>query len=235
MEEGRIPLYKNTMDEFEKYGFPEELEILIVSRTIKDLALVEYKDIDVKLINYEWKGAYFTPSMGFNEGVKVAKYDNLVIAYPEVKPITNFFGILKGLPRKNYLSTVWDIGEKGNRTQVLVSKGFRYSTPAFYFLAVYKKEDILKINGWDEEFMKGYWYDDDEFGWRLHASGADWEIRSDIQGEHQYHSRAFYTKTKEDRMGMTLNQERYYSLIKGTLFKCKNGIKNEDRIRYSNI
>jgi predicted glycosyltransferase involved in capsule biosynthesis len=69
----------------------------------------------------------------------------------------------------------------------LVHKGFRDMTPAMYFLAMFNKRDIEAINGWDEAFMQGYAYEDDDFGQRWVRAGLPFQLREDIQGVHQYH------------------------------------------------
>lgn len=225
MEEGRIPLYRNTIEVFKKFGLPDEVEFIISSRTIKDVSQVAIDGVDVKLVNYEYEGRYFCPSKGFNEGVKVTKYDNIVIAFPEVKPITDFFGIISTLDKGVYMATVYDMKENGQRAQTILKPGYRDETPAYYFLAVYPKESILNINGWDEDYMGGYWYDDDEFGWRMKQSGVSFEVRSDIEGEHQYHDRGHYTESAEAKAGMALNYTRFKVTRGRTKARCRNGIE----------
>ena len=187
-ETDRVPLLEKSIEAYEKFGIPEDFEFIIVSRTIKPNQL-KFKH---RLINYDWDLTpnIFNPSLAFNLGVKAAKHDNIVITCPEVKPFTDCFRQLKNLPRGNYVCTVWDLNEKEERVQPLVSKDYRTSHPGFYFLALYKKEDIETINGWDLNFMYGWAWDDNDFGERFARAHLPFEILNDVCAEHQYHKRA---------------------------------------------
>ncbi len=185
-EEDRVPLLMYTLGKYIKYGFPMKVEFILVTRTLKDFKL---SAIDLKVIEYEWEGEYFNPAMALNLGVKNAKYKNIIITCPEVCPLTNVLEQLTTNVRGNYICQVFDQKESGERGISLVNSSFRSDTPAMYFLAIFKKEDIEAINGWDEEFMGGYAFEDDDFGCRFVRQGLKFKTKDSILGEHQYHSR----------------------------------------------
>jgi len=186
-EAERVDLLLNSMNEYEAFGIPEDVEVIIVSRTIKPNQL-KFKH---KLINYKWDltSDWFNPSLALNLGVRASTYDNVIITSPEVKPYTNCLNQLKELPRGNYVCQVFDLNEDKTRSCSLVNSNFRAEHPGFYFLAMYKKEDIETINGWDLNFMHGYAWDDNDFGERFERAKLEFQILDNIQAEHQYHFR----------------------------------------------
>jgi GT2 family glycosyltransferase len=88
-----------------------------------------------------------------------------------------------------------------------------------YFLAMFNKSDIEKINCWDEEFMKGYAYEDNDFGARWVRAGIPFEIVEEIKGFHQYHPRS-----ETIHGGMVINQQHFYDNTDNNITYCKNGI-----------
>ncbi len=183
----RIPLLLESMKAYEAFDIPEEFEFIIVSRTIKPNQL-PFKH---RLITYKWTKtpAFFNPSLALNLGVKASKYNNVIITCPEVKPFSNCLKQLEELPRGNYVCQVFDMDKSKKRIMSLVNTKFRFEHPGFYFLALYKKEDIEAINGWDLNFMYGFAWDDNDFGERFVRARLQFEIRDEIQAEHQYHPR----------------------------------------------
>ena len=184
---GRIPLLLNTLAKYQKYGLPEKVEVILVSRTFKEMTI---PGLDIKVVHYEHKGDYFCPSLAFNLGVGAAKYKNILVGHPEVIPINNVMHEFFRLERGNYVCKVFDLDEQGNTVHILFGMGYRDEWPGLYFLAVYRKEDIEAINGWDMRFMDGYSNEDIDFGQRLENAGIGYTIADDIMGAHQYHPRA---------------------------------------------
>jgi hypothetical protein len=172
---------------------------------------------DVRLFPYKVKEG-FNPSRAFNLGVKEAKYDNIIITSPEVKPSTDVLEQLSKLLDKNVVCQVSDQDEKGNLV-ILVCSTYRADNPAMYFLAMFKREDLEKINGWDEEFMKGYAYEDNDFGERWVRAGLPFEVHDEIQAVHQYHPRG-----ETIRGGMATNQLHFYHNTDAGVTYCKNGL-----------
>jgi len=186
----RIPLLLTTLSFYMKFGIPENIEFILVSRTFNQLIV---PGIDIKVMKYKWGGKYFNPSMAFNLGVKNATYNNIIITSPEVTPITNVLKQFNATKRGNYVCLVYDVGENGQSRGILVNSKHRHEDPSFYFLAMFKKEDLEKINGWDEEYMNGYAWEDRDFGARFVKAGLKFESRDDITAAHQYHRRLMTT------------------------------------------
>jgi hypothetical protein len=161
----------------------------------------------------------FNPAMALNIGTRNARSKNIIISSPEVKPNADVLEKLSECEGQNIICKVHDEAEDGTISMVLVYQGFRDSTPAMYFLALFNKDDIEKINGWDEDFMRGYAYEDDDFGARWVRAGLPFTLREDIEAVHQYHPR---TETIEG--GLTTNLAKFTENTNNEVVKCVNGL-----------
>jgi len=174
---------------------------------------------NVRLFSYQVEQG-FNPSKAFNIGVRAAKYDRTIITSPEVCPQTNVLAQLEELPDQNVICQVADENEAKQIDSVLVSTSFRADTPAYYFLGCFNKADIEKINGWDEEFMKGYAYEDNDFGARWVRAGLSFVIRDDIRAVHQYHPRG-----ETIPGGSITNYDHFNANTANNVIRCTNGLE----------
>ena len=218
MDTNRLEQFKVTkliydeMPQVKEFIIPTRSELQI-ARFLDDNKLMK----DVKIIPYK-HSIGFNPSKAFNIGVRESKYNNIIITSPEVKPATEVLEQLSDLLDKNIVCSVDDQDVDGNLS-VLVSTTFRSETPAMYFLAMFRKEDILKINGWDEDFMKGYAYEDNDFGERWKRAKLPFEVRDDIRATHQYHERH-----ETISGGSNTNAIKYNDNSEKKIVRCDNGI-----------
>lgn len=201
-------------------AMPQEKEFIIPTRSLAEVdRFLQTNGLtrNVRLIPYTVKQG-FNCSKALNIGVRNAKYDNIIITSPEVKPTTDVLAQLSECLDKNVVCMVMDEDVDGNLT-VLVDKAYRGNNPAMYFLAMFQKSDIEKINGWDEEFMKGYAYEDNDFGERWVRAGLPFEVREDITATHQYHPRS-----ETIRGGTVANQQHFHDNTDNGVTYCKNGL-----------
>lgn len=218
MDTNRIEQFTVTKRVYDEMDYPKEF--IIPTRSLDELKkLLEERNLmkDVQLIPYTVKRG-FNPSKAFNIGVRASKYDNIIITSPEVKPTTDVLEQLSHLLDKNIVCEVWDESEDGNLT-LLVNSSYRNETPYLYFLAMFRKEDIEKINGWDEEFMKGYAYEDNDFGERWVRAGLPFEIRDEIKALHQFHPRG-----ETIRGGMAINLLQFHANTDNGVIFCDKGL-----------
>lgn len=189
MDDNRLEQFTVTKRLYDK--MPQKKEFIIPTRSYTKVAqYLKSKKLmkNVRLISYTVETG-FNPAKAFNIGVRAAKYDQIIISSPEVMPKTDVLGQLEQLIGQNVICQVWDEDANHKVVASLVHNGYRDDTPAFYFLAMFNKSDIEKINGWDEEFMKGYAYEDNDFGARWVRARLPFIVREDIEGVHQYHPR----------------------------------------------
>lgn len=221
MDPNRLEQFKNTKEVYDT--FPQVKEFLIPTRSAPEIEkyLTEHGLMkDVRIIPYEHERG-FNPSKALNLGVKHAKYDNIIITSPEVKPSTDVLAQLSESLDKNVVCQVFDQDADGNLS-VLVCQGYRDESPYLYFLAMYRKADIEAINGWDEDFMLGYAYEDNDFGDRWVRAGLPFEIRDDIQAVHQYHPRS-----ETIPGGLSVNLEKFNSNRDHKVIRPANGLIKE--------
>jgi hypothetical protein len=222
-----MPIDTNRLEQFKETkrvydSFPEDKEFVMPTRSYEAVStyfrvhrLIE----NVRLIPYKHRVG-FNPSKALNIGVRNAQYDNIIVSSPEVRPITQVLEQLSGFAGQNVVCQVFD-GKIDNKPgDVLVSKTFRSDTPAMYFLAMFQKSDIEKINGWDEDFMKGYAYEDNDFGDRWVRAGLPFVVNDEIKALHQYHPRS-----ETIPGGMAINLQKYHDNTDKGIIYCTNGLK----------
>ena len=218
MDTARLPQFHKTKLVYD--DMPQEKEFVIPTRSEAEVKKYLKKHNlmkDVRLIPYEWTEG-FNPSMGLNLGIKNAKSEYVVITSPEVIPTTPVLEQLSELFGHNVICQTFDEREDGS-TYSLVNRAYRNDSVKAHFLALFNKKDLLSINGFDEDFMYGYAYEDDDLGARWNRAGLPFEIREDINGLHQYHDRLETIPS-----GSQLNFDKFNdNTIKGIVF-CKNGI-----------
>jgi hypothetical protein len=223
MDADRLEQFANTKRTYDKMVQSKEFIIptrneFKVGRYIDDNSL--YKDVHI--VPYRWNEG-FNSAKALNLGVRNAKYDNIIITSPEVLPKTDVLGQLEELLGQNVVCQVWDEDESHKVVASLVYKGFRDMTPAMYFLAMFNKQDIEAINGWDEAFMQGYAYEDDDFGQRWVRAGLPFQLREDIQGVHQYHKRG-----ETIPGGANINYNLLQANNSQGITRCANGLISLD-------
>lgn len=216
---GRFEQFKNTKRAYD--AMPQKKEFIIPSRNA--LELRRYFDEhnlnkDVTIIPYTHEVG-FNCSKALNIGVRNARYGCVIITSPEVIPITPVLEQLEKVLGSNVICQVWDEDENGQVCGSLVNTGYKSETPAMYFLAMFNKKDIEKINGWDEEFMKGYAYEDDDFGARWIRAGIPFVVRDDILGRHQYHLRVVSIHG-----GTVVNRRKLRQNNAAGIIRCSNGL-----------
>ena len=73
------------------------------------------------------------------------------------------------------------------------------------FIVCMPSQAVKQIGGFDERFMDGYWYDDDDFFLRLWRTGVDFVFDDSIHGTHIHHERPVL-ETGAGRAGIQRNQ-----------------------------
>lgn len=224
-----MPLDSNRLDQFKVTKriydkMPQKKEFIIPSRSEPELRkFFDEHNLskNVRIIPYTHEVG-FNCSKALNIGVRNALYPHVIITSPEVKPITAVLEQLEKVLGINVISQVWDEDQDHTlRRRPLISSRLEKSkNPQMYFLAMFNKKDIEKINGWDEEFMKGYAYEDCDFGARWVRANIPFVVRDDIQGVHQYHPKG---DTIYGGRGK-INLKRFMDNNKAGIIKCRNGL-----------
>jgi len=219
LDTNRLEQFKVTKRLYDSMDYKKEFIIPTRSyKGVKGYLLANNLAKDIRLIPYKHSSG-FNCSKALNLGVRNAKYDSVIITSPEVKPTTNVLEQLSECIGSNVVCQVADENEDGSIGQILVSQIFRSDNPGMYFLAMFNKKDIESINGWDEEFMKGYAYEDNDFGERWNRAGLPFQVRDDIQGVHQYHPRSETIPN-----GTSINANHFYENSEKGIVWVDNGL-----------
>lgn len=219
IDSNRFEQFKNTKRVYD--AMPQKKEFILPTRSEEELRVYLTKhnlQTDVRIVPYTTEVG-FNASRALNIGVRHAGYSSVIITSPEVLPQTPVLAQLEPLAGSNVVCQVFDEDVHGRRTWSLVNSRYRNQGPGMYFLAMFNRVDIEKINGWDEEFMKGYAFEDCDFGARWVRSGIPFVIRDDIRGVHQYHPRA-----ETIPGGWRINKRRYYENNRLGITRCANGL-----------
>lgn len=220
MDTNRLDLWRISMKKYFEFGIPNGTEFIIPTRStevIQEVSNSLWKDY-CKVVFYSYEPGY-NPSYALNLGTKNSKNINIIITSPEVYPVTNVLEQLKDYNGKNIVCQVFDEGSPGVRSISLVNTSFRYFDPGMYFLAQFNKDDLYKINGWDNEFMKGYAWEDCDFGRRWNRARLNFEIKDDIIAQHQYH-----TRPETIPGGYEINRKKFEENNSRGVTYCENGI-----------
>ena len=220
LDDNRLEQFKNTKRVYD--AMPQKKEFIIPTRSKAKLRKYFDKyDLgrDVRIIPYTIE-AGFNCSKALNIGVRIAKYSSIIITSPEVKPLTPVLAQFEKVLGTNVVCQVWDGDENGGKGKSLVNTNYRQKDPAIYFLAMFNKEDIEKINGWDEDFMKGYAFEDKDFGERWVRARIPFVVRDDIHGLHQYHPR-----NETIPGGLEVNRQKLIENHAARIVRCINGLR----------
>ncbi len=75
----------------------------------------------------------------------------------------------------------------------------------YHWCCAITAENIIRLNGFDERFSDGYWYDDDYFLARIRMLGLNIEITESPYVVHQWHDRDYVPENYKDLINRNLN------------------------------
>ncbi|OGL36636.1 hypothetical protein A3F38_00410 [Candidatus Saccharibacteria bacterium RIFCSPHIGHO2_12_FULL_48_21] len=219
LDPNRLEQFKVTKQVYD--AMPQKKEFLIPTRNYGEV--LEYLNEhglnkDVKLFPYSVEEG-FNVSKALNLATRNASFPQIIITSPEIKPLTPVLDELEKIIGTNVICKVYDENEKGKIVRTLVRTGKRSESPRMYFLAMFNKADVEKINGWDEDFLKGYAYEDDDFGARWNRTGLPFIVRDDIEAIHQYHPRSETIPN-----GLEINKKKLEENNANGVIRPKNGL-----------
>lgn len=163
--------------------------------------------------NIEWSIC----SMARNIGIKNTDCDIVITAEPEIlfmtDVVTQMLQKHQEIPEKVISAgTIYHMGEKATLHEDMITDPVNHMlleavsetshntnpvTPTGYakirgwtapFAALYRREWLMDINGWDESF-KSWGYDDTDLLTRLSFNGIQQSIEEEIQCIHQWHQK----------------------------------------------
>lgn len=130
-------------------------------------------------------------SFARNVGIKLASYDMIITTEPEIVFITDVIPELLATKADNPT----DVISAGRIHHASVGVGWqsaRHQKPTGLgwvapYVALYEREWLEAIGGWDESFPGDWGWDDTDLLTRLRLTGHNQKIDNDIQIVHQWH------------------------------------------------
>jgi glycosyltransferase involved in cell wall biosynthesis len=180
------------------------------------------------------------PSLGFNVGAHNAAGDLLILTCPECYPLADnirnmqehmqygrrnsycFGKLLKATPVVNLAMDRWypmDVDALTDKVPAAIEQCYisEINRLSFLYFAAIKKSALESVNGFDEEFMKGFSFEDDDFAQRVHRNGTILEWTDRCVALHQWHP---LSKDITEKSDFDLNSRHYEENRKRSVIKA---------------
>jgi len=199
----RLSQLKNTLYSIEKSSYAKRTKIVIVD----DASSPEHtpnnltKNLNIQVISVPKESkTWVNPCIAYNIGFTQIESDIVIIQNPECYHCGDVLNYVKeNLTQENYLSfSCRNLKEPiKHNIDPRQLKGNWYNHPnkgrqtAYHFLSAITRENLEKLNGFDERYGPGYCFDDDEFLVRIKRMGLNVQIVPDdtVYCAHQFHDK----------------------------------------------
>lgn len=170
---------------------------------------------------------YSNPSIPWNIAIRHARGDVLILQNPECRHVGT--DVIEKLVEPHHHSTrnavfasALALQPNGEPWQWYCHP--RYSARPYFFCGSIRRESVLRVGGFDEDFGRdvgGYGFDDDWFAFCLQMSGVLFTLREDVRVEHQWHPG---TECYGLRSNQALYEQKIRSFMEGrSTFECNVG------------
>ncbi len=184
----------------------------------------------LRIIRLEKKDKwYVNPCIPFNIGIREAKGDIIILQNPECLHANDVLSYINdNINNSNYLTIsaygldssinegILNYAHKTNSLSGLikslpqrsiygnVSLGWynhlKHRPGYYHFCSAITRENMGKLNGFDERFFNGIGYDDDEFLARVRFLGLQPTIVEDVSVIHQYHKSVWNEMNEKNKL-----------------------------------
>jgi len=223
----RLNLFTVTIASILKYAINlrDKFEIIVIDSGSQD-AIEPFCEVlrhflDISYVEYAYPGlpGRHNPAYALNLGARLAKYKSIVFSSPEILHQTDVIQQLLPLVGKNVTCHVDNLNEDGSFHMELVSPKFRAHDPGMYFIGMFNKDDFWKIDGIDEQFMRGETWEDSDLGERFLRAGLKHEFHNEIVGKHQFHQRVH----RSDK-SWSVNKAHYENNRRNSVIHVNDGV-----------
>ena len=225
-----------------------KIEIIIINdcssdnHNINDLPII-FNELNIKLLNIDINDKdWINSCVPYNIGFNYIKYNKVIIQNPECYHNGDILSYTdKNLNNKNYLtfgcySLGWDeirldnynnIKTLNQDSKLACGTGWynhiEYKPTYYHFCSAISKNNLKKLNGFDEDYKDGIGWDDNEFLHRIKLLGLDTKIINEPFVYHQAHNSENYRYNN-----LTSKGEKDY---KNKLFYNNNQIYNNKTLK----
>jgi GT2 family glycosyltransferase len=211
----RLHLLRNTLKTLSASKI-KDFEVVIVDdysnqENSLDTIASEFKNINFQIIKMSVLNPakiYNNPCVPYNVGFRASKGNKIIIQNPECCHVGDVIEYVESnITDENYLSfhcfacdrndlKLLHAGEKIQYEREQPSKARWYNhkihRPAgYHFCTAITRNNLKKLNGFDERFAHGHSYDDDEFLQRIKNLNLRIEFVETPHVIHQYHGKSF--------------------------------------------
>lgn len=211
----------------------EEYEIILVDDgSDSDQALIDIESPGYRSISSPKEKTWVNPCIAYNKAIALAKGDIVIIQNPECMHIGNVLKYTKdNLKKYQYMAfscLSWDQSELNiDEAKSLnyaaagqCSKGWYhhpvYNNRPFHFCVAIHKDNLDKLNGFDERFKDGPCYDDSDLVRRAQKLGLQIVSPTDPFVIHQWHDSSHIYK-EDSHQRFLNNQKLFNDIITGKL------------------
>jgi hypothetical protein len=156
------------------------------------------------------------PSKAYNQGVRESSGQFIILTSPEVYHKSN---ILLGLDKEfsknpdQYVVAACESLKKSGDHHMWYQHS-QHNNRMFHFCTSLSRLKYDEIGGFDENYAKGYCFDDDDFIRKIQQANIFIKIRDDLLTFHQYHDR--HVMDKDYRKLWKINRDYFEKK-----WKCK--------------
>lgn len=238
----RNDLFQRTLESFHEQKYAGEWEMVVVDDVVDGDCKKFLKGwrlkVPIRYIAIDRKKSGIpafsnSPSLGINVGLKRVKYPIVYKTDPENIQLTKTLETAVKIYDEKKL--IFGMAIRGNKLshQLIEAGKLDWHTEGFpkrehhveripcsqakgggpfYYAAVFSRDRALKINGVEEEYLRGHAAEDDDFALRMKRSGAAWVWDDRIKIFHQYHTIRGYLSPAQEAAGLHINRKRYHGI-----------------------
>ena len=211
----RLPLLRYTLNTILQ-SQETDLEIVIVDdysdsahqldNISKEFPTLKFNII--KMSNFSKIKSYFNPCVPYNVGFRASKGDKIIIQNPECCHIGDVISFVdNNLTDENYLSFHCYGSDREDLKLLHNNKSVNTNKPqptkarwynhkeirpvGYHFTCAISRENLKKLNGFDERMALGHSYDDDELLQRIKFLNLNIEFIASPFVIHQFHGKSF--------------------------------------------
>ena len=193
----RMEHLKKSLESLWELYYKLDFELIIIddgTSTVLQTLQAEHFPTYMKVVELPKTTVALNPCVPINRGVEVAQGDIIVLTNPEIihrEPILfDMKKALKSLGAKGYvIAATWGVNHNKwlSHSSIKVGQNGRGKMPPesdLHFCTMMYKSFFLELEGFHEEYRDGQGYEDNDFLWKLHSSGAKFLIRDDLIVDH---------------------------------------------------
>jgi GT2 family glycosyltransferase len=202
----------------------------------------EFPTLDIKVIRMSdgrVKKDYCNPCVPYNTALRASRGDTIIIQNPECCHMGDVLQYTKeNLTNTNYLTfhcyaatkAETRVMQSGKPLPMFTDKKSRWYNHiterpyAYHFTAAITRENLVKLNGFDERFAQGQDMDDVELIYRVKALGLELKFVQDPWVVHQYHRKTY---DNPHNPKVTVNNRELWATIKDNLQVRANNNGND--------